>query len=417
MRRTEIGALGRLAADAVSGGISFIGRTHEGIASRPFDLLGEAARPARAIHDGVSRLVYAGLRSGLSAGALAASSVATRRAGEDEPALGDAPRGSLALGVLNGMHGDWLAEHHPDLALPMTVRRHRRDIPATSAALNEAFPDATTRVVVFVHGLCETDEAWRLPPPAPAEDLRPYGERLREDLGLTPVYLRYNTGRHVSDNGRNLAELLEALVGAWPRPVRELTLVGHSMGGLVARSACHIGERDRMTFIRHIRHVFCLGTPHLGADLEKGANVLAWALGRLPETRAIARVINARSIGIKDLRFGALAEEDWTGHDPDEFLHDRCLEVPFLDGAHYYFVGATLYPGPLGNLLGDLLVRSPSSSGRGSGKGRRIPFEVENGLELTGVHHFGLLNHPAVYEQLRTWVSRTPSPPRALLSA
>ena len=158
--------------------------------------------------------------------------------------------------------------------------------------------------------------------------------------------------------------------------------------------------------------MFCLGTPHLGADLEKGANALSWALGRLPETRAMANLLNARSVGIKDLRFGSCVEEDWCDCDPDEYLRDRCHEVPFLADASYYFVGSTLYPGRVGNLIGDLLVRVPSSSGRGNGKGRRIPFEVDNGQELHGLTHFDLLNHPAVYHQLRTWITRPRARPR-----
>ena len=417
MRGSEIRSLGRLAADALSAGISLIDQTHQGIARRPFGILGESAAPVRVIHDSLSRLVYAGVRTGLAAGAQAASAAAALRAGERESRLAEGIAGSVALGVLNGFHGDWLAEAHPELALTMTVRRRGRDVELTSAGLGEAFPDAGTRVVVFLHGLCETDDAWRLAPRGEATDPRPYGARLREELEFTPVYVRYNTGRHISDNGRALAEVLEALVDGWPRPVRELVLVGHSMGGLVARSACHVGERDEMRFTGRIRHVFCLGTPHLGADLEKGANALAWALGRLPETRALSRVINARSTGIKDLRFGSISEEDWIGQDPDEFLRDRCREVPFLEGAHYYFIGATLYPGRLGQLLGDLLVRSPSASGRGNGRGRRVPFQVDNGFELTGCNHFQLLNHPAVYEQLRGWLARSPQPTRALLGA
>jgi pimeloyl-ACP methyl ester carboxylesterase len=187
--------------------------------------------------------------------------------------------------------------------------------------------------------------------------------------------------------------------------VEELVVVGHSMGGLVARSACHYGENEGRAWTDAVRHVFCLGSPHLGADLEKGANALAWVLARLPETRALASVLNARSAGIKDLRFGSCAEEDWCDCDPDEFLQDRCQEVPFLPDANYYFIAATLSRGALGTLLGDLLVRVPSASGRGKGAGRRIPFEIDYGHELSGLTHFDLLNHPAVYGQLRDWVT------------
>jgi hypothetical protein len=178
------------------------------------------------------------------------------------------------------------------------------------------------------------------------------------------------------------------------------------MGGLVVRSACHYGERDGLDWTGTVRHVFCLGSPHLGADLEKGVNAVAHVLAKLPETRPLASVLNARSAGIKDLRYGACLEEDWSGCDPDEFLRDRCNEVPFLPCARYYFIGATLGRGPLGSLVGDLLVRMPSASGRGNGTGRSIPFAVEDGHELAGMTHFDLLTHPAVYEQLRLWLTR-----------
>jgi pimeloyl-ACP methyl ester carboxylesterase len=269
-------------------------------------------------------------------------------------------------------------------------------------------PDAATpRLVVFVHGLCETDDAWSLFGDHPS-----YGDRLSSELGYSPVYVRYNTGLHISDNGRRLSELLEELTDSWPVPVEEIVLVGHSMGGLVCRSAAHQGEGARWT--ERLRHVFCLGTPHLGAPLEKAANVAGWALGRLPETRAFSKLVNGRSAGIKDLRFGSCSEADWCDCDPDEFLRDRCQDVPFLETATYYFIGATLSREPngmLGRAMGDLLVRYPSASG--AGRRRRIPFEIDNGLHVGGATHFHLLNHPAVYEQLRAWLVR----PRALVAA
>ncbi|MCV4600863.1 GPI inositol-deacylase, partial [Escherichia coli] len=83
------------------------------------------------------------------------------------------------------------------------------------------------------HGLMETEHAWRL-------GGRPtYGARLVDDIGATEVQIRYNTGRHISDNGATLARLLSEMVLLWPVPVTRISLVGHSMGGLVIRSACH----------------------------------------------------------------------------------------------------------------------------------------------------------------------------------
>ena len=238
------------------------------------------------------------------------------------------------------------------------------------------------------------------------EDNRSYGERLRDDLGFSPVLLRYNTGLHVSVNGRTLAEILDLLHAQWPVPISELVLVGHSMGGLVARSACHYGAQQQLGWTDAVSHVVCLGSPHLGADLEKGVNIASWALARLPETRAIATFLNARSDGVKDLRFGACLDEDWRDADPDEFLRDRCHETPFLPHATYHFVASSVAPPLLGMIAGDHLVRSQSAAGRG--RSRRIPFDAEHGLTLSGLNHFDLLNHPLVYAKLRDWLAQSP---------
>jgi pimeloyl-ACP methyl ester carboxylesterase len=410
MRKTDIEAVGDLAGELLAAGGTLVRDMHEGIASRPFGVLGPAAAPVRVVHDGIARGLYGGVRGALRGASRGGARIIAAGADADAPALASGPRGSAALAALNGLYGSHLAARGSELALGMDVRRDGADVAVTTAALAAAFPDATARIVVFVHGLCETDDAWRLLPLRGRAAAQPtYGDRLQADLSLTPVYLRYNTGLRVSQNGRALARLLDDLVAAWPMGVEEVVLVGHSMGGLVARSACHYGESQGRRWTNAVRHVFCLGTPHLGADLEKGANALGWALGRLPETRAFATVLNARSAGIKDLRFGSCVDEDWSDCDPDEFLHDRCRETPFLPHAGYYFVGATLSPGPLGSMLGDLFVRMPSASGRGNGKGRSIPFEVDNGRELAGLTHFDLLNHPAVYEQVRTWLTRAPT--------
>jgi len=314
----------------------------------------------------------------------------------------------LALGAINGLYGNHLTERGNRLAFGMTVRRHGADVVLSDEGMAAAFPDATSRIAVFVHGLFGDEDNWRLFPLRGAHaGRRTYGERLQDELSFTPVSLRYNTGLRISQNGRELARLLDDLVTGWPTAVEEIVLVGHSMGGLVVRSACHYGEQDGRRWTNEVRHVFSLGSPHLGADLEKGVNAVSWGFGRLPETRAFASLLNARSVGIKDLRYGACVDEDWCDcEDPDEFLRDRCTEVPFLPDAHYYFIGATLMDGPVGSVLGDLLVRMPSASGRSTGKGRSIPFEVDNGHELTGLTHMDLLNHPAVYEQMRTWITR-----------
>jgi pimeloyl-ACP methyl ester carboxylesterase len=416
VRKEEIEALGEVAGEALAASGTLIRDMHEGIAGRPFGVLGPAAAPVRFVHDRVSGALYDGVGAALRAGARSSVRVLAGPPDENDGSLTARPGAGFAVAALNGMYGNHLVARGNALALGMEVRRNGREVAVKPDALGEAFPDATSRIVVFVHGLGETDEAWRVLPRRGRgrRPRRTYGERLQDELSFTPIHLRYNSGLRVSQNGRALAELLDAVVTGWPTGVEEVVLVGHSMGGLVARSACYYGEVDGRAWTGLVRHVFCLGTPHLGADLEKGVNALASVLGRLPETRGFGKVLNARSAGIKDLRYGSCVDEDWSDCDPDEFLRDRCQEVPFLADASYYFVAATLSAGPLGTLLGDLLVRSPSASGRGNGRGRSVAFEVDNGHELAGATHFDLLNHPDVYNQMRTWITRPASSRRQL---
>jgi pimeloyl-ACP methyl ester carboxylesterase len=409
LRRNDVEAVGELAGEALAAASGLIQEMHEGIASRPFGALGSSTVPVRTIHDGVARTVYGGLRSAFRVVPRGGAAIWARAISDEGRSLDATSAGSIVLAAINGLYGDRIKRRGSALAYGTEIRRDATEVVVTANGLAGAFPDATSRLAVFVHGLCETDESWsHLPLGGDRRNRRTYGERLQDELSYTPVYVRYNTGLHVSDNGRELAGLLCDLVVNWPVEVAEIVLVGHSMGGLVARSACHYAEEDSHPWTHAVRHVFCLGSPHLGADLEKGLNVLGWALARLPETCALGSFVNARSAGIKDMRFGSCAEEDWRDCDPDEFLRDRCQEVPFLPDAHYYFVATSVTEVPLGSILGDLLVRVPSASGRGNSRGRRIPFEIDNGFETTGLTHFDLLNHPAVYEQLRGWVTRAP---------
>jgi hypothetical protein len=115
--------------------------------------------------------------------------------------------------------------------------------------------------------------------------------------------------------------------------------------------------------------------------------------------------LNARSDGVKDLRYGACLDDDWRDADPDEFLRDRCREAPFLPHATYHYVSTSVSPSVLGMLAGDHLVRPKSAAG--VGKSRRIPFAADHGLTLTGLHHFDLLNHPLIYAKLREWLSQS----------
>ena len=412
-------AAGGFAGDVLAATPGLVRDTHRAIAGRVFGAIGPAARPVQVVHDGVSAAVYLGVRGTSAAMPRLAGSVLGAVAAAGGPAPPATRAGRMAHGAVNGMWGDLLAERHPALALGMSLRIGGADLAPSRPALAAAYPAATGRLAFFVHGWCDNAESWQryaFQRASEAPDATPvtvdYGAALQADLGITPVYVRYNTGLHISDNGRGLAELIDATLACWPVPVTDIHLVGHSMGGLVARSACHAGDQEEMAWTRLTRHVVCLGSPHLGAPLERGVNALSWALARIPETSGLARLINRRSRGVKDLRFGALAEADWRDADPDEFLRDRCTEVPFLPGAAYSFVGATVTRSPhspLARLVGDTLVQWSSASGRG--RRRVIPFDEERGAHFGGMHHLQLLNSPRVYRVLRDWLAASPVPP------
>jgi pimeloyl-ACP methyl ester carboxylesterase len=408
MQRSDIRAVGDLAGEASSVLTTLVRGMHAGISGRVFDSIGPSATPTRTTHDGLTRVIYGGVDRGIRGAAHAAGILAAEIWGNEADEALESRTDSTAavIAAVNGIYGDALTERDRPLAGAMTIRCGDKPVALTTEALAEAYPAATNRVAVFVHGWCLTERSWSGRADE-AEDARTYGERLHDDLGYSPVFLRYNTGLHISANGRTLAEMLELLHGQWPVPITELVLVGHSMGGLVARSACHYGAELQHDWANAVSRVVCLGSPHLGADLEKGVNIASWALSHLPETRAIAAFLNTRSDGVKDLRFGACLDEDWRDADPDEFLRDRCHEAPFLPHASYHFVSSTVTPTLLGLIAGDHLVRSKSAAGLG--KSRRIPFEPELGLTLTGLNHFDLLHHPLVYAKLHDWLAQSPT--------
>ncbi len=407
MNSAEIEAVGELAGEAAAGLASQIQELHRGIARRTFGAVGPGAAVVKSAHDAIAGAAYAGAKT-LTRSLVKAGASAVRAAQPpDAPSLERATVGRFAIGALNGAFGDTLERRRNALAIEMTVRAEARDLELTRPALAAAFPFAAPRVAVFVHGLCETDESWEL---GAARHI-PYGYRLQAELGYTPVYIRYNTGRHISDNGHELARILDRLNASWPVELHEIALIGHSMGGLVSRSACHYGADS--PWAPKVRHVFTLGAPHLGAPLEQVVNRATATLARLPETRMLAEALNLRSVGIKDLRYGYLVEEDWLGVDCDAYLRKAAREIPFLPAASHYFVCATITrspDAPLGRVIGDLLVLKASAWSHT--RGQRMRFPIEHYQHVGGANHFELLNHPAIYAQIRKWMA-----PRTALPA
>lgn len=314
------------------------------------------------------------------------------------------------IGALNAVVGDYLAQRGNALAIEMALYHEGRPLELDEASLRAAHPDATGKVCVLIHGMGETEGCWRFPD----EDAPSYGTRLQRDFGFTPLYVRYNSGLRVSHNGRALAELLERLVVCYPTPVEDLMLIGHSLGGLLIRSACHYGAQRGRRWPAKLRRAFYLGSPHLGAPLEKLGNVVSSVLRMFnePVVRLVRQVIDLRSAGVKDLRYGSLVDEDWEGRDPDALLDNRRTHVPLHPGAVHYVIGSTLTDRTdhlVGRLFGDSVVRVPSALGQaapGDGPG----FPPQNVKLLGGIGHLGLAHHAEVYRQIRRWCEQDARP-------
>lgn len=305
------------------------------------------------------------------------------------PALGSStpgPEREAVLAALNGVLGDYLATTGNPLA--------------TTMALHRSGP-ATGRVVVLVHGLCMNDQQW-------LHAGHDHGAALHRDLGYTPVYLRYNSGQHVSVNGRAFAAHLEQLIGAWPVPVQRLVLLGHSMGGLVARSAVHQGQQAGHAWPAQLTDMVFLGTPHHGAPLERAGNWVDVLLGATPYAAPFARLGKLRSAGITDLRHGNLLDEDWLGRDRFAREGDPRQPVPLPARVRCHTVAATLgarHGDAKDRLLGDGLVPLDSALGRHADPARTLGFTAARQLVCHGTGHLDLLERAEVYERLRRWLA------------
>ena len=397
--------------------------------------IGDAARVVEGVQRWTSALVYDAIR-GTNATVRAIGDVAVDAAVagltqaeleamvyKSEPDYFTTPLRSSALGsaswwvdhaqcAINGAVGDFLHERGSDLHIEMGLRLQGRALGPEPSALRAAFPGATGRVVVFVHGLSCTEWSWSYH----AEQLHGdpdvnFGTLLARDLGFTALYVRYNTGLHISQNGRCLDALLDAVFAAYPIPIEQIVLVGHSMGGLVSRSCAHYGRIRDASWTKRLTHLYCIGSPNLGAPLEKAGNVLGSLLQFFdtPGTQVPAILLEARSAGIKDLRFGYVVDEDWKDRDPDALLEDNRNDVPFVDSVLYCFIAGTLTADSstaTSKVLGDVLVRLPSATGKAPDPARQIPFHV--GSVVGGTNHVELANHPDVYAEIRRWLVERP---------
>jgi hypothetical protein len=384
MKIRNVRGVARLATEAVVGVTSAVEGMHSRVSAWVPTLGRTPHRPARGIAGFAYKTVRAGAR--LSGAALDTSLAAIERLlppqGEGAHSIKDGAWSPALLSALNGVVGDHLERTQNPLALTMQL------VPQGSGG---------RRLLLLVHGLCMNDLQWR-------RKGHDHGRMLEASEGWSPVYVRYNSGRHVWINGLELAHQVEWLVQQSPVPVESLAIIGHSMGGLVARSAVACAEAAGMAWRARLDHLVHLGTPHHGAPLERGGHWIQALLEVSPYVASLARLAAGRSDSITDLRFGHVVEADWRidpqGHQPARVV------TPLPLGVRCYAVAGTLARQGVGTALGDGLVTVDSALGRHRRPSHRLRFPSSNVLQVPGAGHLDLLNDARVARQLRLWLGR-----------
>jgi pimeloyl-ACP methyl ester carboxylesterase len=320
------------------------------------------------------------------------------------PALGEiasAPQFERLTAVLNGVLGDRLRSANSPLAINMELRQGGRTLDLTSAAVAAAVPVASPKVLLLIHGLCMDDHSWE----RAGHD---HGAALARDLGYTCVYLRYNSGLHVSENGREAADFIERLLASWPVPVEQLDIVAHSMGGLIARSAVHYGMSASHSWPRRLRCMVFLGTPHQGVPLERIGHWLEVLWAKTLVTAPFAKVGKVRSAGITDLRYGYVLHEDWRGRDRFAGEPSAHQSLPLPAGVACFAIAAALGDTDAGlrnGWLGDGLVPVTSALGLHAEPSLALAIPASHRWTAYRAGHLDLLERADVYERIRAWLA------------
>ncbi len=305
------------------------------------------------------------------------------------------------LAVLNGVVGDYLQETNNSLEKSMEIRYEGTALSFDSSEIKKTIPKVNGKILLMVHGLCMNDRQWKY-------KNHNHGNQLASELNYTPLYLSYNSGLHISSNGQQLNTILEALSNAWPVPIEGISIIAHSMGGLVSRSAVHYASKEQKKWTKRLKKIVFLGTPHHGAPLEQIGNYIDRLFKLIHYIKPFARLGKMRSAGITDLRFGNLVDEDWKDQDRFEQRIDDRIFVPLPKKVNCYTIAATIgkEEKELSSiLLGDGLVLPKSALGQHKKSDKKLYFKPSNSHIAFETNHMGLLNSLQVYDQIKAWFS------------
>jgi len=409
LRASDLRAAAQLATQATHA----VTALSEGVHQSVWRTLGASDGATPAHTTGLTGLVYQGIHGVTALIGRGLASALTRL----EPLLqgvedqsDESPERLAVIAALNGVMGDRLAASNNPLALPMTLHLSEQfalEIRGleTNLASNLVLTSAEPKLLLVIHGLCMNDLQWTTQRQGHPIN---HASSLASALGYTPVYLRYNSGLHVSQNGHALANQLEALVARWPTALTNITVLAHSMGGLLIRSALFYARQAGLTWPELVKSIVFLGTPHHGAPLERAGNWVDELLGSTPYSRPFAKLGQLRSAGVTDLRYGHLLDVDWQGHDRFRRKPDSRQPVPLPEHIACYAVAATnaAKRGSLADrLLGDGLVPLHSALGQHDDPARCLGFAPSHQMVLYRSHHMQLLSSPQVTRQLLQWLA------------
>jgi pimeloyl-ACP methyl ester carboxylesterase len=400
LHSADLHGAGRLVIDATIGLTNLVEAMHHNISRMP----GMFGATSTASTSGITGLVYKSIRGvtravggGLDLALGQLTGLLKQDASSNER--------EMVIAAINGVLGDHLAASHNPLAIEMQFRRNGEALTLTKKSLSRAIPAPSGNILLLVHGLCMGDLQWQ-------RHGHDHGAALAIDAAFaspfTTVYLNYNSGLHISDNGNGLALQLNALLKAWPVAVESVNVIAHSMGGLVMRSACDCAARDALPWLRILRKIIFLGTPHFGAPLERSGNWINVMLDASPYTAAFARLAKIRSAGITDLRHAEV--RDTAAEQQDRFAPTKKRsrkELPLPAAVQCYAIAAALgkkSTSLAGQILGDGLVPVDSALGRHTDPKRDLAMPKSRQWIGYEMNHMDLLDDQRVYRRIRKWM-------------
>jgi pimeloyl-ACP methyl ester carboxylesterase len=320
------------------------------------------------------------------------------------PAIGNlkaSDKKEIILSVLNGVIGDYLEEKENPLKITMQFRYQAKAFSIDKKIIKQTYSKVNGKIILMVHGSCMSDIQW-------THKNHNHGKVVAEDLQKTIIYLNYNSGKHVSTNGKELSLQLEKLVTQWPVPITELAVIAHSMGGLVTRSAIYYGEQHKNNWTKLLKKVVFLGTPHHGSHVERTGNYLDIILAATPYLKPFARLAKIRSAGVTDLRYGNLVDEDWLDKDRFELKKDKRQHISLSKNINFYSIAAVTSKETASlskQIFGDTLVNVKSALGQHKNPDKNLHFKKENIWIAYQSNHLDLLSNPKIIEKLKEWLA------------